>query len=492
MAVKISEIGNLTNLESFLHREEADINHLNIAYVSIGQAGGKIGTDISRFGYYGVYINTCEQDLVDAENTLKSIYPENKDNYKIIRLEGYDGAFKDRYTGLQAVKDNKDIIESELVKDTNLSQADFVWIICSLGGGTGCGAVSAISQIVSGLIRKDKRVAQKYDRKRNLIDIGKATVGIIAAIPDNDESPKMKLNAAEALEEINVLQEKKIIGSVLLIDNEKLISDYMKDTRKKDNWKVYGNSTTASIIAELAIMTSLPGEETFDKSEIIDLWSTPGFLSVGKNRLYTDWQTKYKPIAGISNITEQIEAIVDYSFQNLGVFADGYDFSFAIHGGIAIITNKNSVINSKHKVMLRKALNKTLSTPEVIHFGIFDNHIFGTYSNLKKDTNEAIIYTLAVINKLPNRIYDMVDSALKSKRDAIKKRTIKETELRERLSDNDNLKQMDNKDNESNVLTLDLDSMLEGDLFHDVTSNDNEKDISADDTQAEFERLFKN
>lgn len=469
MGIIIRNIGNLNNLEGFLHREEIDINHFNIAYIGIGQAGGKIASDISRFGYYGVYINTCEQDLTDIEEVLKSIYDTNDDNYKIIRLKGYDGASKDRSTGLKAIKDNKELIQKELLTDKKLHDADFVWIVCSLGGGTGCGAVSTIAQIVNSFIRPDKRIRVKRDKGGNIINYGKSTTGIIAAIPDDNSSPKMKLNAAEALEELKVLQSKNIIGSVMLVDNEKLINDYLKKPNTNTDWTTYGNATVAATISELALLSGLPGTETFDKSEILDIWSTPGFLFIGKNRLSKDWQNSYIPDAIKKTEGDKIEAIVEDSFKKLGIFAEEYDFSYAVHGGMAIITKENKVINSKHRLLLHRALNKTLSTPELIHFGIFNNNIFGTFKEPKKDVEEAIIYTIAVINRLPKRIYDMTDNALKAKQLAMQRNNDESTKLKEYLKENE---LMELNDDSVVPASLDFDSILDGDIFESSDKDD--------------------
>lgn len=483
MAVNVREVGDLNRLEGFLKREEASIEHFKIAYVAVGQAGGRIASNFSRLGYYGVYINTCEQDLIDVENALLHFDRGMEKNYKIIRLLGYDGASKDRYVGLQAVKDNKELIQKELICDQNLADADFVFVIGSNGGGTGCGAMPTIAQLVSGVIRKNKRVMLKKDRQGNVIDIGKATVGMIVAVPDDNAGPKMKLNSAEAIEEIKVLQDKKIIGAVLYVDNEKLISDYLKQGKTNTNWMSYGNATIASVIGEIAILTSIPGEETLDKSELLDILSTPASLFIGKNRLYGRWQDNYRPIKELSSEEEKIETIVDESFKSLGVFAEGYDFKNAIHGGMAIVANENKTITSRHKLLLQRALNKTLDGPEVIHFGVFNNTMFGTYEELKTDRDEAIIYTLAVIKGLPKRIYDMTEAALEAKKKSLEKSSQEVASLKEFLNQGNSL-----ANNSVTGLDLDMDSILNGDLFGEAAPSKSIK--AANDIEDEFNKLF--
>ena len=460
--INIKNLG-CQNLEGFVSREEVKDNlhkHFKMAFIGAGQAGGKIAAEFIRLGYYASIYNTCKEDIDDVDRVLKSL---EDIEYNTIRLEGYDGASKDREIGLKAIKDNIKLIEKELMADKHLLEADFVWIIAALGGGTGCGSISTVAQIVSGIMRKNKRY------------MGKPTVGIIAATPEIDSKQKQMLNSAKALQEIKQLQEKKIIGSCLIIDNDKLIEDFLKDDTNYTDWTTYGNTTTARLITELASFTCLPARETLDKSELMDIISTPGFLNIGKLK-----------IGSIAN--ENSDALIEKSFKNANVFADGYNFEFALHGGMAVlIPGYGSDFNIKDSIKLKKSMNKFLDTPlvDVTHFGVFENNVFGSLKeprNMKMVTNaNAIIYTLAVVKELPSKIFDMTKEALE-----------KEKEKQDKLNSYENneldnmLSSLEYNAHSENNIELSLDSIFGGDLFKDDNIN-----VQSDDDYDPMKELFK-
>ena len=199
------------NLEGFVTREEIDINHLSQTFIGGGQAGGKISAELVRCGYYANLYNTCKTDLEDIKKILEKI---NGADYDIIRLKGYDGASKDREIGLKAIQDNSNLLKEKLINNEKIANSDFTWIVVGLGGGTGNGSVGTISQIVSILMKGEKRYKRRTDANNNIIHEGYPTVGIIAAIPDKNSTYKIKLNSALALREIEILQEKGLIGAV--------------------------------------------------------------------------------------------------------------------------------------------------------------------------------------------------------------------------------------------------------------------------------------
>lgn len=449
------------NLEGFVSRNEAKENlhkHINITFVGAGQAGGKISAEFVRLGYYANMYNTCKEDLEDVNNVLKNL---DGAEYHQIRLLGYDGASKDRDIGLKAIKDNLELLQKELISDKHLTDADFVWIVAALGGGTGCGSISTVAQIVSGIMRKDK----KY--------MGKPTVGIIAATPEMDSKQKQKLNSAKALQEIKKLQEKKLIGSTLIIDNDKLIDDFLSDKNNKyPDWTTYGNTTTAGLLTEIAALTCLPAKEQFDKSELLDILTTPGFLNIGKLKL--------KSIKD-----EDYDKIIETSFKKANVFADGYDFQLALHGGMAVLIPGYASEYVKDSIKLKRSMNKFLDTAtvDVTHFGVFENNTFGTLKEpiTTKTSTDAcvIIYTLAVVKELPQKVFEMTKDALDKENERKEKlSSYHNTELNSMLSTlNNNAEGNDAHDE------ISLESILNGDLLNDDKSeaiSNNNDDVDYD------------
>lgn len=472
----VDRLGYL-NPQRFIMRDEVNIEHLNLAFVCGGQAGGKIGSEFVRLGYYATCYNTCKQDLDDFENIVKGI-PDAK--YNLIRLKGYDGASKNREMGLRAIQDNAELLEEKLIKDEQILNADFVWIVVALGGGTGNGSLATIAQIVSGYMRSNKRYAATYDDVGNVIDPGKPTVGVIAAIPDESSKHNIELNAAEALNEIKLLQDAGLVGACLLIDNSKLIHDYLEksyDDVKNIDWVTYGNTTTAELISEIASIVCLPGRENFDKSEAIDIFSTPGFLNLGKRTLTVDWSKNYKnkDNQDISQAT-LIDELIKHTFEEQNVFADGYNFSTAMHGAMAILAPPSGkVLNIKHSLMMKQSLHKVLDSPTVgvTHYGFYTNTYYGTVRKALEQ-EEAYIYTMAVFKELPERVYSMAKKALQRK----------EKEIAELNKNNSNelnsmLNRLNNKTVNTKDVKLELNSIFNGNALkkiektHETTKKNN-------------------
>lgn len=454
-------------LEGFLSREEVSLDKLKMSFVGGGQTGGKISSEFVRIGYYSNMYNTCAEDITGTENVLSKLSTiEKGKNYTTIRLKGYDGASKDRDLGLKAIKDNKDLIMENLIKDKNLINSDFVWLVGALGGGTYNGSLKTVAQILSGVMRKDKRYKNK------------PTVGLICAIPEGFSKHKIKINAAQALNEIKELHSQKLIGATLLVDNQKLIDDFLqKDNTHNRDWTTYGNTTVAQLITELASVICLPGRETFDKSELLDILSTPGFFTIGKKHLLSGW----KKGKNGEDDKEAVKKLVVDNFENQNVFADGFDYKKALHGGLAVVAPLNSdILSVKDTILLKQELNNYLDSPEVevTHFGIFENEVFGSYNKPIRSKNEAIIYTLAITKDLPERILTMTKEALE----------VEEQKRQNSKNDNNELNSLLNSlaaTEEEVSVSLDL-----SDIWAEDSNSKSEKD-EASASKDPFDGLFQ-
>ena len=452
------------NFEGFVSRKDVDIKKFNMAFVGGGQTGGKFYSEFARVGFYGNIYNTCDQDLEDTEKLLEKLQGiKEGENYTTIRLKGFDGASKDRDIGLRAILENKELLTDKLIKDKKLIDADFVWAMGALGGGTYNGSIKTIVQILSGIMRKNKRFKVKMENGA-IKDVGKPTVGLICAIPEGFSKHKIKLNAAQAFKEIRELQQQKLLGTVLLVDNQKLIDDFMKKANTySQDWTTFGNTTIAQLMTELLAMISIPGREAFDKSEFLDIVTTPGFLTIGKKHLKAGWKKDRSSDVAIKELMSD-------SFENQNIFADGYDYSKALHGGLAVLAPLgNDVLTVKDTLLLKQELNNYLSSPEVdvTHFGVFENDIYGTYTRPMIDKDQAIIYTMAVVKELPKRIFDMTTEALELEKKRKEQAQDKNNSLGDLLGD------LEGDGETAATVSLDLDSIF-------GSSDDDDKNPFAD------------
>lgn len=426
-----SNLGLLVyDLAGFMTREDADLNFVNFAFVAGGQGAGYITAEFARLGYYTLFYNTCEQDILKLKQLLKEEnIPEN--NYEILHLKGYDGAAKTRNIGLQAIKDNAEAVQKAIADNERLQKADFVWYVVALGGGTGNGSTGLVTQILSA-VRANKRIGVEKDFEGNIINYGNPSVGVIAAFPEKNEGYDIQLNAAEALLELKELQKNGVIGSVLILDNQKLKDDWRdsKLPEKGIKWSALGNMKTAQILTEISTLVSLPGEETFDKSEWLQVLSTPGFLTVGKKELNKNWIDDVKTVMnkdGLNNEVKDREAIkylVKDILEGSQVFASGYDYDRAIHGALAVVRpeiakKEEPVITLTQTEDFKDAISDLLYNVPKVHKGVFINSTWGNISKVKQDKDEAIIYTVAVLDELPERVLRAMEDALERKRKSI-------------------------------------------------------------------------
>jgi len=83
-----------------LINSDANFNHIDYAFVVLGQAGGKQSIAFNKLGHYVSLFNTAQTDLGDARKKLNAI---GNNIHKITNLKGYEGANKIREIGQVAV-----------------------------------------------------------------------------------------------------------------------------------------------------------------------------------------------------------------------------------------------------------------------------------------------------------------------------------------------------------------------------------------------------
>lgn len=497
------------DLDEFVMSKEVDRNRLSMAFVAGGQGGGKIAAEFCRFGYPLIAYNTCKEDLDDLQEYVNKM--KNRGPFVRIDLEGENGASKDRDLGLKAIKDNLPMIKKDLLVNDDIYNADFVWIVVALGGGTGNGSLTSVAKLISAYVREDKKIYRGGEYK--------STIGVIAAIPDQTAKSKIRLNVAKALEELESLQESGDLGAVLLVDNQKLIDDFNKNYDEKRDadktWATDGNNKVARIITELALSTSLKSSEMLDKSEMLDIWSTPGFMSIGKRELGEVWMSdkgsELKDILKIeqsvdtesndiekkrdiiaemldkcieleeelktdknvpveSNDTEKkrefIAKMLTKSFSE-GVFVEGVALDTAIHGGMIVITDGKTINNRDAKeleyVLNQRVLNS--DTIEAPHFGFVRTELIGTVKEKAAEDSSSgsgKVFTMCVTKGAPEHIEKWFEDTISSRKKHIEAmEKANEKVGLQGLTDEISLKKIEPKKKQPSGISLD-------DLFGDV------------------------
>lgn len=276
---------------------------VKFAFLGLGQGGGRIASEFARFGFPTFLFNTSSSDMeehadiIPQENRILTTSTETNHHF-----EGTDKNADLGYT--IASEEANQMKYATVVMKPEVMNADFVWVTVSLGGGTGNGALP----VVIDMLRKARH------HKRFTSD--KVPFGVICSLPAKDEvGSKIRDNALKGIEELQSLIAEEEIGSVIVIDNEKLNHYYDQDAlQKKSNGdyidaKSYTNIMVSLALLETAAIPLLKGRVVLDMAEYIGTISTPGWLSLSKAKVADG--SILEPV--IKNMFEENEILADTS-----------------------------------------------------------------------------------------------------------------------------------------------------------------------------------
>lgn len=324
--------------------------------IGLGQGGGRIAAEFSRFGFPTFIVNSSKSDMEEHAKLIpdhRRIITKSED---FPELEGTD---KNAQLGFQIAKENQQKYK-ELALASEVQNSDFVWVCVSLGGGTGNGALKVALSYLA-------RV-----RANRALPGNKIPLGVICSLPSTEE--KGSAFRQNALAGISVLQEmvkENQIGSVLVIDNEKM-KDYYADqplttyAGTEIDAKSYSNMVVSSLVTEVASLPLLQGRSVFDKTEFLSTISTPGWLSISKHTGLKD--------------DDNLESVIDDLFNENEVLAN-YEMKNAIAGAVAVMYPSSKNISPKiaddvyrySSDLLQTKVNLSIST----NSGIEDIRLYG-------------------------------------------------------------------------------------------------------------------
>lgn len=215
---------------------------LNFGFIGVGQCGGNIANEFSKLGYKAVAFNTSATDLGKLTHIPKN-------NLSLINI-GVQGAGKNPEIGKRALEEHIEDVIRLIRQVFDPASMDMLFVCAGLGGGTGSGIAPLLAQILS--------------------EEGFA-VGMIVTIPSDTESPKVKIVALNAFEELSQLQN---IGTVFVVDNSKAVQ---LPTQMGFKTKyVIMNENIAMKLNDVNKMTVLPSEVAFDARDFQTLLASRG------------------------------------------------------------------------------------------------------------------------------------------------------------------------------------------------------------------------
>lgn len=154
-----------------------------IRFLAIGAAGSNVVQILEkRKGYKAFYVNLAKQDL-DLINSPNKLHIKNG-----------EGASKNRDKAKEVLSESIDEVLETLEQQIT---EKYVFVVYSLGGGSGSGTGTFLASVL----------AENPDKK----------VGLVVILPSMKESLQARINAYEALTEI--VQCKNNLGSIFILDN---------------------------------------------------------------------------------------------------------------------------------------------------------------------------------------------------------------------------------------------------------------------------------
>ncbi|MEW9673591.1 cell division protein FtsZ [Ammoniphilus sp. 3BR4] len=381
----IDSLKNLGALKALLSRHvlsselESEFSRFpSQAIVGLGQGGGRIAAELSRFGFPTFLLNSSKSDM----NEHRGLIPdERRIETKHTGYPALEGTDKNAQLGYEIAVENKDTYKLIAVEQ-DIQNAEFVWVCVSLGGGTGNGALKVALSYLS-QIRSRRAIPTS--------DGNKIPLGVICSLPSKDEKGSaFRKNALAGINVLSQLMRERKIGSVLVMDNQK-ISDYYNDPLTTTQGmeidaRSYSNMVVASTLFEICTLPLLGGRSVFDKTELLSTLSTPGWLSISKmNDLTIDNEDSINFEAEITRLFKDNEVLADYRFDK------------ALAGAIAVIYPEGKNISPKIADAVYGHASELLNTKV--------NQAISKSRHLQ----EILFYGLAVVAEAPVRIHQLLE-----------------------------------------------------------------------------------
>jgi len=317
-----------------------------MAFIGIGQGGGRIAESFYKLGYRRICcINTNSQDLSGID-----IPEENK----LIMDVGHGGAGKDPAKGESAVKQyHEDVYD--LMRRSFGSDIDRIMVCVGAGGGTGSGGCNHVIAIAHEMAASLKMEGE-----------GKPpAVGVIVSLPKVTEGGKVNANAKGVLEDLfrQVGQDKgklsgRDISPLVIIDNDKIDKIYPNLPITKF-WDVANKNISSLFHLFNSIACKDSDFTTFDRADLKDVLDS-GVLTFGAC-----------PLKKWDGQTDISYAVRDNLRRN--VLVGGFDLGMA-RVAACVFIGSNDVLDTVPQSYLEhgfEMLSRIMQPGSVVHRGIY-------------------------------------------------------------------------------------------------------------------------
>ncbi|QSO50115.1 FtsZ/tubulin family protein [Alicyclobacillus mengziensis] len=225
------------------------------AFIGLGQYGGR---QVEAFlkeshEYVGVAVNTATNDL----DGLVHVSEGNR-----LSLSGSSfGAGRTPEIAHEAIMRPENVQAFAELTSKVTADADFIWLCAGLGGGTGTGVLQALL---------DHQATAMWPQN----------VGLIVTLPRDDDGVIPKINAVRALQSISDAINAGLIGSVLIVDNDRFYKQFAEE-RNTGHWQDLSNEYVARTLHEANQIALKSGKANVDRKDLEKMFATPGCLALG-------------------------------------------------------------------------------------------------------------------------------------------------------------------------------------------------------------------
>jgi len=269
---------------------------LEMGVVGLGECGGNLALEFAHLGYNAVAVNTSHTDLRGL--------PLEANRRIYVGLDGRDGAGQDMALGQRSIEAKSEELVQKVGKLTD--GCDHLLLATGLGGGTGSN-VGVLANILARLERP---------------------VSVLAALPKNQESSIVKINAVNAINHFRTCD----VSSIILIDNEKILRQY----RSESLTKFYSSANHAAVNVLHEINTISTNDayvpiRGFDGEDFRRVFSSRGVLIFGAADLADD------DLLVRDRLANSLRGIWDSS----GLLASGFEYKDATMAGVLLVASKD-------------------------------------------------------------------------------------------------------------------------------------------------------
>ncbi|MGE7828553.1 tubulin-like doman-containing protein [Paenibacillus sp. NPDC093718] len=376
----IAKVDNVWSLEGFVTQNNAQAG-INAGFIGLGQGGGKIVDALASIKnpkndqqvYPCIAINSNLGDMKNLKNIASRFkYP----------LVGYEkGVGKDPQTGRQAFLENGERIFDAIAEVMN--QVDVIFVVASMGGGTGTGSINELTDAIS-----------RY--------LGKPVIAITTLPRPNEVESLNAYNAmAELVPKLGEIETDdngrsyRLLESLIILDNEKIVNDHIQDPEVQGiTWDYYSNYKVASILHEWSVLTSLESDYTVDAADLYNhILLAGGVITFAKKKIDLD-QFKNK---------DDLIAEIISTYRGKNVLANGFDYENDMRSMALVVVmprERESELNQDTLEIIRTEIKK-----ELPHINFYPG------SATSGSKRHAIVYTMANMAGLPERAKNLRQEA---------------------------------------------------------------------------------